>query len=52
MADPNPAQIAPGEEVGSIPPDTPYSGPANHESFNTLISLNESFSIGAQTGRA
>ena len=47
---PNPAQIAPGEEVGYIPPDIPYTGPAMNEHIGQM-SLNESFSIGATTAR-
>lgn len=42
-------QIAPGEEAGQQPIDTPYTGwrPADHIGYP----LNESFQIGAQAGR-
>lgn len=50
MAEPaNPAQIAPGEEVGDIPQDTPYVGfqPAVHVGYP----LNGSFWEGALAGK-
>ena len=52
MPDSNPAQIAPGFEESEAPIDMPYSGPANHpEEAQGLMSLNQSFAIGAQTAR-
>jgi len=49
MEAPNPQQIAPGEEAGAAPQDTPYVGwrPAVHVGYP----INQSFQIGMQTGR-
>lgn len=46
---PNPQQIAPGEEAGTIPQDTPYAGwrPSVHVGYP----LNEQFGQGIQAGR-
>lgn len=51
MGVPNPETIAPGEEAGYQGQDTPYAGAAEHEEHVGLMSLNEAFSIGVQTGR-
>lgn len=47
---PNPAQLAPGEEAGTIPQDTPYVGyrPAVHIGYP----INGSFFEAASEGRA
>ena len=46
---PNPAQIAPGAEVGDIPLDTPYAGyrPFEHIGYP----LNGSFAQGVQDAK-
>jgi hypothetical protein len=48
-AQPQAGQIAPGEEAGSRPQDTPYNGwqPGAHIGYP----LNDSFWVGAQAGR-
>ena len=46
---PNPAQIAPGEEVNGTPIDEPYTGPTPAEYRGQ--SLHQEFAIGAQSGR-
>lgn len=49
MEQPNPQQIAPGEEAGAVPQDTPYTGwrPAVHVGYP----INGSFQAGAAAGR-
>lgn len=47
---PNPAQIAPGEEAGRIPIDEPYVGYA--PSVHVGYPLNGSFFEGVAQGRA
>jgi len=49
MAAPNPTQIAPGEEVGDIPIDVPFTGPAPEGVFGAY-SRNGSFYQGLYDG--
>lgn len=46
----NPAQIAPGDEVGGVPIDMPYVGAAKHDHVG-VSTLNQEFAVGAQSGR-